>query len=375
MPTIKDALDIIGKLTVAEQESLKTMLLSPAFVKSLNIEDFVAKERFANGRVCPLCGCIHVVRNGHRKDGTQRYVCKDCGKSFVIATNSIVSGTRKDLSVWEQYIDCMMNGLSIRKTAVACGIHRNTAFLWRHKILDALQNMADDVTLDGIIEADETFFAISYKGNHSKSKTFAMPRKAHKRGHSTHIRGLSQEKVCVPCAVNRNGLSISKITNTGRVSTRDLHHIYDGRIKTNSTLVTDKMNSYVRFTNANGIDLVQLKTGKAKKGIYNIQHINSYHSQLKRFMRGFNGVSTKYLNNYSRLSQILLTFCSGAAEALRGKLSCKNTPSARVYRHSFERQCNFLTCLFWTKHFPHLTNWGRLSPSTSISLWDNLSQS
>lgn len=85
MPTIKDALDIIGKLTVAEQESLKTMLLSPAFVKSLNIEDFVAKERFANGRVCPLCGCIHVVRNGHRKDGTQRYVCKDCGKSFVIA--------------------------------------------------------------------------------------------------------------------------------------------------------------------------------------------------------------------------------------------------------------------------------------------------
>lgn len=51
MPTIKDTLDVIGKLTVAEQESLKTMLLSPAFVKSLNIEDFVAKERFANGRV------------------------------------------------------------------------------------------------------------------------------------------------------------------------------------------------------------------------------------------------------------------------------------------------------------------------------------
>ena len=34
MPTIKDALDIIGKLTVAEQESLKTMLLSPAFVRA-----------------------------------------------------------------------------------------------------------------------------------------------------------------------------------------------------------------------------------------------------------------------------------------------------------------------------------------------------
>ncbi len=39
-------------------------------------------------------------------------------------------------------------------------------------------------------------------------------------------------------------------------------------------------------------------TGKAKKGIYNIPYINSDHSRLKRFMKGFNGVSTKYLNNY-----------------------------------------------------------------------------
>ena len=46
------------------------------------------------------------------------------------------------------------------------------------------------------------------------------------------------------------------------------------------------------------IDLVQLKTGRTKKGIYNIQHINSYHSELKRFLYQFKGVSTKYLNNY-----------------------------------------------------------------------------
>ena len=72
MPTIKDALDIIGKLTLAEQESFKAMLLGPTFVKTLNIEDFVGKERFANGRFFPLYGCIHVVRNGHRKDGAQR---------------------------------------------------------------------------------------------------------------------------------------------------------------------------------------------------------------------------------------------------------------------------------------------------------------
>ena len=58
------------------------------------------------------------------------------------------------------------------------------------------------------------------------------------------------------------------------------------------------MNSYVRFAKSKNIQLIQLKSGKEKRGIYNIQKINNYHSKLKKFMTTFNGVSTKYLNNY-----------------------------------------------------------------------------
>lgn len=158
--------------------------------------------------------------------------------------------------------------------------------------------MANSVVLNGIVEADETFFPVSYKGNHKHSKTFTMPRMPHKRGCATNIRGLSHEKVCVPCAVNRTGLSIAKASNLGRVATKDLHFVYDNKIARNSVIVTDLMNSYRRFANANGYNLVQIKGGKAKKGIYNIQHINSYHSKLKLFMLKFKGVSTKHLDNY-----------------------------------------------------------------------------
>ena len=132
-----------------------------------------------------------------------------------------------------------------------------------------------------------------------------MPRESHHRGKQTHIRGLSHEKVCVPCAVNRNGLSIAKITNLGRVSTEDLNKLYAGRIEEKSILCTDEMNSYIQFADKNNLELIQLKSGKAKKGIYHIQHINSYHSNLKKFMRKFNGVSTKYLNNYLIWNNIL----------------------------------------------------------------------
>ena len=55
---------------------------------------------------------------------------------------------------------------------------------------------------------------------------------------------------------------------------------------------------YKKFSQKEELDLISLKGGKAKRGIYHIQHINSYHSELKRFLGFFKGVSTKYLNNY-----------------------------------------------------------------------------
>ncbi len=298
MSAVENILNMIAGLSAEDRTALKIALSKTARHDAKQLEGFVTEERFAKGRVCPHCGCMHVVRNGKRADGTQRYVCRDCGKSFTITTNTIAAGTRKELSVWKNYISCMMQGMSIRKTAEVCGIHRNTAFYWRHKILDAFQSMAEAVELDGIVEMDETFFPISYKGNHSNSADFVMPRDPHKRGKEVRKRGLSKEQVCVPCAVNRNGMSIAKASNLGRISSKDIHGVFDGRIDDDATLVTDKMNAYVKFANDSELDLVQLKGGKAKKGIYNIQHINSYHSKLKRFMFRFCGVSTKYLNNY-----------------------------------------------------------------------------
>lgn len=98
--------------------------------------------------------------------------------------------------------------------------------------------------------------------------------------------------------IDRKGHSYSKIASLGRIATKNLHAVFDGKICPESTLCTDKMNAYVRFAKSNDIQLIQLKSGKEKKGIYNIQKINNFHSKLKKFMGKFNGVSTKYLNNY-----------------------------------------------------------------------------
>ena len=144
--------------------------------------DYVANKRFSGVYVCLKCGCTHIVRNGHRADGNQRYLCMDCQSSFISTTESLSYYSTKDVDKWRKYVSCMMLGLSVRKTAQICNIHKNTAFRWRHKILDSLQGMTDSLTLKGIIKVDEKFFPISYKGNHKNRTDFVMPRQAHHRG-------------------------------------------------------------------------------------------------------------------------------------------------------------------------------------------------
>jgi transposase len=102
----------------------------------------------------------------------------------------------------------MINGYSIRKCAKEVKISIPTSFYWRHKILDAIRAFMGIGSVGGVIEVDEAIFRESFKGDHKKSTTFTMPRKAHKRGvkgsysskDEKRKRGISKEQVCVLCA-------------------------------------------------------------------------------------------------------------------------------------------------------------------------------
>ena len=267
-------------------------------IDSSTMEEFLGKYRFHNGVCCPHCGLVDVKKNGKTKTGHQRFQCKGCGKSFTYATRTLFHGAKLPLDTYLHYVHCMMHGMTVRATAYECRISKNAAFFLRHKILDALQEMQSKVKLDGIVEADETFFRISFKGNHSRSQFFSMPREPHMRGERSKKRGISLEKVCVPCAVNRDGKSIAQIANLGRASVRSISSVFGGRISPDAVLCTDKHNAYVGFAEREGINLLQLKSTQRVSGTLGIQHINGYHSQLKTFMERFHGVATKYLNNY-----------------------------------------------------------------------------
>jgi transposase-like protein len=267
------------------------------FLKSLKIKDENVLKNTTNKEVicCPHCKSIHFSKNG-KKDNRQRYICKDCNKTFTTTNDTILFKTRKDTSTWRLYIHCLIEKYSLRKTAKICNISLSTAFYWRHKILDALQIMMNEVKLDGVVEVDEIFFGLSFKGNH---KNFNLPRLAKHRGTRASLRGLSKEQVCVTSGVNLNGFSIAKISNLGKPKLTDLQKVLDKKIVSDSVLVTDSFKAYLKLAKDLNLSHIRIPRNRYKIGTFNIQTINSYHIRLKSMLiYDFKGASTKYLNNY-----------------------------------------------------------------------------
>lgn len=300
-----------------KQEFLSMIEIILTRTTTIGFTQEVRESRFSDGKSCPHCNEHNVVRNG-KYNGKQRYLCKSCKKSFSDFTYSPIYSSKKPIDKWLKYAECMILGYSIRKCAEILEINIATSFYWRHKILGALKSFIGVGSVEGVIEADETFFAESFKGNHKHSKTFQMPRESRKRGKEVRVRGISRDQVCVATAIDRHGNIIIELLCKGRMTNKDLKRLYNERLESKSILCTDSHKSYIQFTKDLNLEHKRIKRGYHKEGLYHIQHINSLHSKLKRWIRTFNGVSTKYLSNYMYWFK-WLTYFNNEKESIKSK--------------------------------------------------------
>lgn len=283
--------------------------VSDALLDMLGVTSHSSSDSVKHIPKCRKCESERVIKFGVDKNGKQRYRCKCCGATFTETSYSVVSHTRHASNVWESYIHLLLVGASLAECAFQCGISIRTAFEWRHKILNALQRDQENRVMAGIIEADEMFLPISYKGNHKNSKRFTMPRRAFHRGSDN--RSNDVPKACIMCAVERNGQSYGEVLGLGQPTTKMVDHAFGKRIVPDSIMLSDgalAMKNY--FAKKDNIELIKLKSSVSGRhrggdpeirGIYHIQTVNNFHNRLQRFLRRYNGVSTKYLNHYINL--------------------------------------------------------------------------
>jgi len=71
---------------------------------------------------CSLCGCDDLVKNGHSENGTQRWFCKGCKKSFQM---KYTYNARKP-GVKEQILELTLNSSGVRDISRTLHINKNT---------------------------------------------------------------------------------------------------------------------------------------------------------------------------------------------------------------------------------------------------------
>ncbi|NOY71137.1 MAG: IS1595 family transposase [Gammaproteobacteria bacterium] len=193
--------------------------------------------------------------------------------------------------LWLPYSQCLQEGISVRKSAASCGISKSTSFRWRHRFLSGpTQDKATKMV--GIVEADETFFTESCKGNQCLTH-----RKPRKRGRSS--KRSKSERVPVLIVRDRSGTVADFVFSD--IEKEEIHNALKPLMSNEVVLCSDGNSIYQTFAKAENIPHKRIiaidKTFVVDK-IFHIQNINSYISRLKSWMARFHGVATKYLTHY-----------------------------------------------------------------------------
>lgn len=243
---------------------------------------------------CPHCGHTEYVRFGS-KSGSQRYKCKSCGRSFTEYSGTWMAGIHHKDKI-EGYLRLMVEEKSLDRITESLSINKKTAFDWRHKILASLSETDKDDFI-GITESDGTFFLKSEKGRN------VAGRKPRKRGGTSKSKGIGEDQVAVVVTQDRkSGLDLT-VATLGRLKKIDIENAIGERIRSGHVvLCSDAHVSYKGFAIDNDIEHHALKAiikQRVKNKVYHIQHVNSTHNRLKKWLDNtFWGVSTKYLQQY-----------------------------------------------------------------------------
>lgn len=248
------------------------------------------EQSLADHAVCPHCAGTELYRWG-KSAGLQRYRCRSCQRTFNALTHTPLARLRhKDK--WLDYEQAMVQGLNIRQAAARCGIAKNTSFKWRHRFLCAPVTRQPG-PMSGIVEADETFFLESFKGQRH------LQREARKRGGRAAKRGTSTEQIPVLVVRDRHGETADFVLPG--VAAAQIEPLLKPLLNKDAMLCTDGAAVYRIIAKRAGIvhRPVNIAAGqRVVGGVYHIQNVNAYDSRLKQWMTKFHGVATRYLESY-----------------------------------------------------------------------------
>ena len=283
--------EILGKLTQVEKAELYKLLGSDLrdIPELTMIKSELNKEQII---LCPHCKGTDIYGHGVYK-GRKRYKCKGCVKTFNDFTGTAVSGIKKTQK-FQEYLEMVVESVTIRKAANKIGVNTRTIFDWRHKLLSSL-TVVNGQSFSGIVECDDKQLDINDKGNKN------LKREPYKRPSDRKTkRGVSNDKVSIMVASDRSGNTTMKVAKIGRIDSESIEKTIGNFVSKDNVLCSDAHPSIISWAKGKKLEHHTFVASKQhiKDKCYHVQHVNSLDNRYERWVKGFYGISTKYLGHY-----------------------------------------------------------------------------
>lgn len=236
---------------------------------------------------CKYCNSLNIKKNGLTKNGIQRYICKDCHKTFNVLTNTIFDNHKISISEWIEFLLYLFGYESIQEISKRNKNSPNTTKFWIKKLFLVLEHYQDDIVLWGKVWIDETYFKVIKKN-------------VKLRDDAKEFRGLSNNQICIGVATD--GLKVfAKVEGLGKTSDTKtintfLNHIFKG-----SYLIHDKEKSHnilieklsLKHTSYDGNLLKTLDDEDNP-----LDEINKVINSLQKFLKSHPGFKREELQGY-----------------------------------------------------------------------------
>ena len=247
---------------------------------------YLERLKWQGSPECPHCASTHVRRRNEDAIGRiGRWNCHSCKSCFKVTHGTIFQGTKIPLQKWCLAIALMANAkksLSSRQLARDLGLNQKA--VWRMMMAIRAEMGKDNVLLQGIVEADETY--IGGKSRKDYDKEVSEPKK----------RGRGTAKDVVLGAVARCGKVIAELVPDATGET--IKHFIKKFVRDDSELITDGYKGY----NAIGKEMkheVINRSDQWEEGEIHTNTMEGFWSFVKRAWYGsHHHYSTRYTHLY-----------------------------------------------------------------------------
>lgn len=214
---------------------------------------------------CPHCGGERVQRWG-RFGRRRRYRCVRCARTFSDFTGTSLHRLRRP-ELWPSFCRAMLDGQTVRRAAARIGVHRDTAFRWRHRLLRELRSADGRTPLGPLVNVGEHRF---------------------------------YERTWVLFGLDERGRAMGEPIGPVRARPETVRSLLAHRLDRKATVlsVEGPYGAIAGFARQGGVSWLRRHPVDARYD-HRVERIPAFAVRFRTWLRRFRGVADHYLGNYA----------------------------------------------------------------------------